>query len=608
MTSKRRKLYFISGMIIFVLLIFTLVGGVYFLSRNSGLTQAQKDEIYANIIKNNSSALLTESQNAGSSIAALDSRTTSTNADTALTAPALIFPNQDSSKYSYFKSTTINGPAVGSCKLYENAAGKYENYSYRNDDETYHNKNIAYNSDGSIQTYYLTNNEGGTATTYEYRGGSFAIKTTSTQNKIGATTLKTNESGVDAVLDAPISGPVIEPSPTPTPEPQQPQPQVDPMEAVRANIRQYFGGDADISRVANENGKTYYVITATSDSYCDQPNYYLTTARDAVSPDYQLGESKKIAFEHFINSANFQIEKTKAYINSISDANLMNTVTSEATQSNDSYEKFANNFKFEFNVPVKEIVYDYTKSVQKEKQAVKTYLSTQNFTLLFPDGLRLDSVYSFKITLDEYTQYYKDRNFYGPGATGDKAYTEVTTVEANQDPWYDQPLLNLTFNNGDYTNYKNAGIFIHDKSKDKDTLIKNYLGSFDGSTLTSTNTTLKIDGQNVAAVKYTQTYNRAGASTNGSTGTAEPSKGGGSAPSDQGIVPPCGPECSGTYSVSYYYLDFKGYQYIISINEILESDLKFTTKSSVTDKSTIDPLIDSMFERRGEVEQLVKPL
>jgi hypothetical protein len=597
---KGRKKFLIPALLLFFTIVVASSGLLlyYFFGsqkKDLNLSYEEQQEIFKNILKNNSNNILAKNvgnTNAQNLSATDESASRDSVASSAkMSAPA--YGGIVGSEYSYYynKTETRRGNAISLCKAIDETSSyspSYESYQYHNSDWTEnHEKSITYSAEGELDSYYLSNQTSDSSTSYEYRGGSFAIKTIT-------------------YYQAATSGSVDDLNVVPNAEDRV---EINVDESVNNEITNYFGSDAKITSEVTENGKTYYVIEHSYVQDCNQPFYILLDSRVPVAEQESSPDNKTIVVEEWVEKDTFQLRRSKTYLESISEDNLLTEIVFTTEMSNVSFSEVADKFNFDYGVEIKEQVNDYRNYVENEKQDIVSYLTEENVQLLFIDGLTLDNIYASKIWTDRInsTNYYLDRNFYPSGERGDKMYEEMTQFsrfDSSTEAWYDEALVITNFSKlvGDI--YQSVGINIHQSNKSADDLLKNY--TYNPDNLEVADVSFMVNGVAVAAKKYTATYSYESMTTDEiyyKEGEASSSVGTMIAPD----IAPC-TEGTCTSTSSFYYLELNGFQYVIQLYETDEASLIFTSKTMQSDSEFIRSAIEEMYTKRSDVVKPTEPM
>jgi hypothetical protein len=597
---KGRKKFLIPALLLFFTIVVASSGLLlyYFLGsqkKDLNLSYEEQQEIFRNILKNNSNNVL--AKNVGTTNAQnLSAANESADEDSSLSTTKLRAPMYGGivgTEYSYYynKTETKRGNAISLCKAIDETSSfspSYESYQYHNSDWTEnHDKSITYSAEGELDSYYLSNQTSDSSTSYEYRGGSFAIKTITYFQAATST-------GVDDLVSERSAEDTVE---------------IDVDESVNNEITNYFGVDAKITSEVTENGKTYYVIEHSYIQDCNQPFYILLDSRIPGTEETSNPDNRTIVVEEWIEKDTFQLRRSKTYLESISENNLLTEIEFSTEMSNVSFSEVADKFNFDYGVEIKEQVNDYRNYMDNEKEDTLAYLTDQNIQLLFIEGLTLDNVYASKIwnTNLNGTNYYADRNFYPAGERGDKMYEEMTQMsefDNSTEAWYDEALVITNFSKlvGDV--YQSASINIHQSSKSADDLMKNY--TYNPDNLEVADVSFMVNGVAVAAKKYTATYSYESMTTDEiyyKEGEASSSVGTMIAPD----IAPC-TEGTCTSTSSFYYLELNGFQYVIQLYETDEASLIFTSKTMQSDSEFIRSAIEEMYTKRNDVVKPTEPM
>lgn len=414
--SKKRMLLIAGGSILAGVII--LIGGLLLVNqlnfnRAGSLTAEEKLEIFKRIINNNPSAVLSadnrEVRAIGESAALAMDMTAS-----ATPAPLIFVPAERNYTYRYSKTTYEQGPAAGRCQtmIFDDALHTTENYEFFVSDNESQYKYIQRDRDGDLIGYSLSKNTSTSSEQIEYKGGSYAVRTSYTYDA--------SVRAVDLPADT------------------QPESSINPLETTEpdytALIHQYFGPDADIVNVVSEDGREYYVVQYTYKTDCSGAAYERVTA-DVYNPN-NLPDT--IVVHNYVSTDNFVIQRTLNYLGSADNSNLINTTTVEQETSNVDFSQVSSNFDFEFNVEIRDIVYPNYNSGE-EANKLSGYIENERITLLSTSTAKLISAYSNDLSVQEFEKYnyYGDRNFYPAGPKGDAMF------EVNNRPYGSEEVLSL---------------------------------------------------------------------------------------------------------------------------------------------------------------------
>ncbi|MCA9381707.1 hypothetical protein KC678_05555, partial [Candidatus Dojkabacteria bacterium] len=497
---------------VFVLFLTLAVGMLlYTMSRNDGgLSASEKREILSKIGTNPSvrnESVAASVADATSSYMALDSK-----------LALLPNPNYNSNSYSHTVTTTTTGDAFESCKALTgygyNYANEYivESYSYYDEDNNA-NKFVQKDINGNLIEYSLSSYDSNQSESIYYRGGSFAIKTVNTY-PIRTLQMDTTVDSVNSAVssdEAPVKPEVA------------PETSILPVEPDGYDLLD----NRDVLGTETIGGKEYYII---------ETNYY-TNCDDNYSYRLMLGtedaSDTKVLVKDWVNTETYEFLKSETYINNFSSSNLVIATSYLNESSNVNYSDVANNFEFEYNVPLKEIVYDesdYAYDATKEIETTTNTIVNSGALLLVPsdNSYRINYLYANDPAIyqkqDEYTQYTLDKSFYPNTALGMQIYSDlVESYNAAQEYVYVQPVYNLEYLI-DETNYISVNISAYSATDSLDRILQSEVGEKYKDLLNDPQTiNITVAGQQVSATLYTYSYDYAETySTEGSgTNTTE---------------------------------------------------------------------------------------
>src|SRR5690606_11754113 len=160
--------------------------------------------------------------------------------------------------------------------------------------------------DGDLIGYSLSKNTSTSSEQIEYKGGSYAVRTSYTYDA--------SVRAVDLPADT------------------QPESSINLLETTKpdykALIHHYFRPDADIVNVVSENVREYYVVQYTYKTDCSGAAYERVTA-DVYNPN-NLPDT--IVVHNYVSTDNFVIQRTLNYLGSADNSNLINTTTVERSE------------------------------------------------------------------------------------------------------------------------------------------------------------------------------------------------------------------------------------------------------------------------------------
>lgn len=405
MSKLNKRFIFAIVSIIFVGLI--AVVAVFFVWQSRRLSTGKTiEEVFAAMYSANSSRRENTSADATTSPLAADLK---------------LFAPQPDKTLTTYKSSTQAGPKASSCPgyvQYNLNSTNSESYSYYRENETVLSKYVVRSGDGQIYNYSLTDKD----YTYEYNGGKFAIRMP--VGKIGL--LATREA---TAIDVPNDG-----STTETPN--------------TFKVEDYFGADAKILGEDTINDKKYYIASWSYEGFC--------------------GEGKsgnRIVTKNWVNQETFLYEKEEIYLESELPENLIVTNTSSSETTLKEPGEVTSLFRFEPNVPVREIDPNSNQPGSASyTAAVKTLLATQKTSVLVPseEGFKLDSYYSSKLDLPDPYSYRLERDFYPDTPQGNQLFQEAINV--NDENTGKEPYLSINFSKNEVNSYASFSYEIYDNT------------------------------------------------------------------------------------------------------------------------------------------------
>ncbi|MCA9382933.1 hypothetical protein KC909_01070 [Candidatus Dojkabacteria bacterium] len=391
------------------------VGGylIYRGYNNDSLSEEEKRAILTNVYKNNSESVL----KAESGNYALASGT----GDSATITSAII---SDSEKleytYSSDKTTILPGSKVDQCKSVFNTEDgvtiyTWESYSFYEDGKSYY-KSKGYTEDNSLASYALGSFSDTNSTDYIFNGGSYAVKFVNNYN-LEVTVLEdtdevyvTDENQEEFYEDTLIYEDTEE---------------LDPIES-------YFGTDVDVVGKETIDGVDYYLIQYSYQTDCDAESFMIDTMYDDFME--QMDDSTaddKIIEQLWVDTNTFEVKKYVTFLGEATSDNAIITTVTESDRGNFSFGDVSQNFEFEYDVDVIEIVNDESTLQAEQKEQLLNYVDKSNVSIITIDNESFDIDYLFvnEENIGEGDiDYINDRNFYPAGELGDKMYAEATRI------------------------------------------------------------------------------------------------------------------------------------------------------------------------------------
>jgi hypothetical protein len=524
MTGSKKTL--LTGISLTLVVSLGIAGGILFLNSNKqvkkeelNLTAEQQAEIFENIAKQNSEIINTRI-NSGNSIASAVSPALATTQEKAtedteelaadisstskLIAPAL--PYTQDHTYSYSTTKSEMGPAVEKCaamnlnNLYAGFADSTsESYTY-NDivNGSYYSKYLTRTDSNEVLSYYLSESHPTRSESLEYLGGKYAAKTISTFPAIG-----------DPVASVGFEGDLI----APTTETMPAEEEIDYLSVIQS----LYGPDAKITQKAvDEEGKEYYIIEYSYGMNCDEEATIFKSYIAPTGDDY----TDKIVIQDWVSLDKFNIGKTQMYLDSAEESNLIMETSTTSEYSDVDFGSVASNFEFEFDVEVKEKLYDYSQddyTYDPRAEAEKAFnnLDDLNTNIIFVDEPKyevtslyisdLDPTDIVKVE-DDFYDYLTDRDFYSDSELGQQMYesaVEWNNYDYNYINDYALSLASLTQLINKET-YESITLDVYDANKDDfEKIKKTYISPDYVENLTESTVQLNIDNTSVDATLYT---------------------------------------------------------------------------------------------------------
>lgn len=581
--------------------VLSTIGAMYVLPmitpvNTTNLTDLQKQEIYRNILANNS-----EVQPINSTINYELGNTANSTAEV-MPSEKRIMPNPGgmedmNRKLVKTTVTNINGPKKDVCKAFYNArtsSNTYESISY------YDNKN--YSVTGYSETYgdikfiYVGKTTPSTTVSYEYKGGEYAIQLTyKLTQPIDFNPVYEGDSVVDSDV------------------PQEPV-------SIEEQIEMRFGEDTDIIGKETIDGKEYYLMQYSYGTQCGLNAEY-------ESPDFWNGETyedidskmdDRLIIRNYVNSTNYAIERTDTYYKKADTENLIYTSVTDTTIVDSTFEEAAAIIKIDSSIPVKEpnvedqpvIAYDHEKELTRDFD----YFQKQGFPIidLSSIGYKINSAfttdyYNEDKSMEEYNKLYQSRDFYPEGEAGDELYNYLVGNYNQQNNNIDYPTSRVEYSFSDESNNNSFIIakLIDEKYEDIDIIntlvyypIKNQDKSIE-------DVKVNINGNVVAGKLYQYKYQYEGY-------VESPA-----AVSDKLVIDPMpGNDQTQTLTDSGYFLivpmESEGYKLVISetnngtdiypasSQEIIEKGIKTYKLDNSSKKELVKQLMDYYNESAGE--------
>jgi hypothetical protein len=497
-----RKTLLVGG----TLTVIALLGGGFLLANIIGrnmrteqtatLTAAQQQQILAQVLRNNSQiSQASRNQTNTNDAADSDANTLLGERLTAEYSPLPVDPGigggiwQPDYKFRETTSIMTLGPAQARCAGYGtyNVAGTTHSVDYYADDGYVYSKYSQKDADGNLLYYYLSKPENDRNATYDYRGGSYAVR-----NLYAA-----SPTFYSARTDTPTSeGAVVDLDTTATVA----------AEPTATDIGNYFGPDAKITKEITEGGRKYYEIEYSWDINCDDDGGVKLLYISAVG---SVGETtNKIVNVQVVDADTFEITEYRVYLDSVDANNLLSATDSQVTVNNNELSTVAGKFDFEYSVTVRDLDWETLSAQQQAEQQTKAndYISSNSIYL--PMNTAEGYTNSISVNL-EYTpiagsDYAQDRNFYPSGAVGDRLFAEMNPVIDAGQP-YPNPIIYTSYSDSTYSNSFSASIYEASDYSLAD--IGATYAQGEHVSVVEAPATINIAGQQIIGTKYTITDN-----------------------------------------------------------------------------------------------------
>ncbi len=444
------------------------------LTNNKTFTSEEKSKIFENIIKNNTANVIQKNQ-AVAETPVLDSNNSNLsmnnqnlNTDSTVTKesnkissqqlPVIVKPEGENYNYRYTKTSSEAGPSIDKCIIY--GATDYnivsESFEYFTTDKSYL-KNISKNKDGNLVDYKFTTETNNVYENIEYKGGKFAIKTKYNSNAFADFT-----NG-----ESPVSYPATE------------------MANVKSLSEMYFGQNTEVTETIDNGGTEYYLLKSEFNLPC--------LTKDSTLTNSKVDKYQSILYVYWVNAKTFEVNKYEEYLDSQSTENLILTTEITRIVENMSKDTSDKSFTFEYEVPIEEIDLTDSNKVPTNEQ-ILNFLSTNKISIITPKDQEIDSIWIMQENY--YRQYYLNRDFYLPGADGDKLFNEAKESLSISDQIRPKtvlsfkPIENLT------------SLAIYNANIEDSDIIKTYFEDFYDN---STDIEITIDNAKVTAKLYQQT-------------------------------------------------------------------------------------------------------
>lgn len=433
------------------------IGGAYLLSRNSTqanpsvATEEEKEEILTEIIKNNTKGAITEENTTHNSIVESESGTnndtssessvkniqesapeneapipkpyvSSTGEAVPLDPSEVVAPDINVYNYRYTKSTVSNGPAVSNCEaqaVSENEATEIyrEYFDY---DRSFYKTEIL-NEDGDLYSYYLGKYGSSNNEYFSFIGGKFAVKYLYKISKNFDNGSRLTPSSYNSDTSYPTSYAESNES------------------KIKIDSSVYFGNNAVVLNVYEEDGETYIIVSAGTYLYCGSDNDYASGVRI-----YKVRES------------DYQIVEQNTYLDTVSDENLLRTKVFQAEKSKVTFDQVKNEFIFGKESYAKDAgirLLDYRNyefNAGERARELTAWLADKNLPFIEVQNadFTLNNIWGKRLPEAVKNQnYLYNRNYYPSDNAGFERYSDFI------DESYLRPTLSLLY----YTDLPNWG-------------------------------------------------------------------------------------------------------------------------------------------------------
>lgn len=179
----------------------------------------------------------------------------------------------------------------------------------------------------------------------------------------------------------------------------------------------YFGPDATITDIFEEDGTEFYEIISQYNIDCISDNNY-------------LGEYSYITV-YKVNASNFEIVENSRYYNEISDENLVRRSSTINVREKLTLAEIQNEFTFDLTDEITEVNYrEYEFDADERLNQLTEYYTQLDNEIIFPVGFNPDYVSIFGRDVPnavENSRYYLERDFYSSSNFGEKRYNDIIT-------------------------------------------------------------------------------------------------------------------------------------------------------------------------------------
>lgn len=396
------------------------------------LTDIQKQEIYKNILANNSQ-MSEMSARQNTATAEMDaSANNSSNGSQDIMVDKRILPvpgpGYVDNSGKLVRTSIVYTPGSQRCEaVYSPVFGmsdKYDSISYYDSKgySVYHDVNYY----GDIMFIYHSESTPAGTTSLEYKGGKYAIQTNYeniTEDGVG-NKVESSAPAMDTYAPVENGGSAASPA-----EPAD----------IETQIKNYFGEDVDIIGTQTIDGKEYYVMQYSYETTCDY-DYSIQ------NPDFWNGETyeestrnqndDKIVIRNYVNTVDYTIYKTENYLGKAELSNLIYSSVNTSSAEEGSYDEAVAAASFNVDVPVKKYSFDdqvVSYDFKKEAGKLVDYIQSKGYSLITLEelgGYELNAItsmgfYETQKNNDVYSELYSNRDFYPEGKLGDDLYENM---------------------------------------------------------------------------------------------------------------------------------------------------------------------------------------
>ncbi len=475
-----------------VFLFFSTIALSGFMTYKQFFSRPSDQEILANFIKNNRSATpptTTESRKVsqGGMGAENDS------------SEMLMMPARRDYAYEHSKVTYTLGNAISRCDNYSwlKNLGSDEYWSYFDNtgSSAMYSKSESKDPSGKLTNVWLQTDE----YSIEYKGGSYAMKS------IGIAPVLYKEYLYDEGDNMPVDTEENPDQSTPSEEvPQREEAPVEESEQTitDSDINAFFGPDVTVSGSTIIDGRTYFIIDQSYDSYCSSP----TKEADA-----------KEVMRYYADSETYQSKIVEIYLGSVSDTNLVYRTVTSLDQSNVPYTQVADQFTFTYNVPVREK--DISSTAVNGR--LVDYLARQNVSMVTPTDSAFTLSYMDVPQFNIEDSHYYDRAFYPNTPAGQQQYDEMTTWI--RDTQSLAIAYNLGFSKSTETDYYGIDVYSLQSDASTEKILTHFYGDMSSNnySYSQSSVALKVNGQTISGNLFDISYPEEGRIEPGNSGSGD---------------------------------------------------------------------------------------